>query len=306
MNAGASAVLALAGAALLAAAALLWLARAAAVRDPRDHASTATSRATASRRSAPTPRRGWRATSSRSTCSARAPPSSRCRGCATRWCGGSGRTALRGARSRSTAPAALWAAASDGNDKLVNSYGEVFEANVGDVEDERLPTLRGPDGQLGAGAGDVPPARSRCSRRSTPRVDALQLSGRGSWQPSSTAAPSVELGRGSDDEVRGARRALRRAPAQVTARFQRPLEYADLRHADGYAVRLKGVTTTCRAPARSARNRSRRRQTHGQGIQGSRRRPRHRHRQGDGGGGRGACPTASCASPASAARRRTA
>ena len=31
---------------------------------------------------------------------------------------------------------------------------------------------------------------------------------------------------------------------QVTSRFQRPLQYADLRHHDGYAVRLKGVATT--------------------------------------------------------------
>ena len=30
----------------------------------------------------------------------------------------------------------------------------------------------------------------------------------------------------------------------MTSRYQRPLEYADLRHTDGYAVRLKGVSTT--------------------------------------------------------------
>jgi cell division protein FtsQ len=29
----------------------------------------------------------------------------------------------------------------------------------------------------------------------------------------------------------------------VISRYQRPLEYADLRHNDGYAVRLKGITT---------------------------------------------------------------
>ena len=29
-----------------------------------------------------------------------------------------------------------------------------------------------------------------------------------------------------------------------TKRYHRPLEYADLRHSDGYAVRLKGVSTT--------------------------------------------------------------
>ena len=33
-------------------------------------------------------------------------------------------------------PAAFW-----GDDKLVNTEGEVFEANLGDVEDDNLPTL---------------------------------------------------------------------------------------------------------------------------------------------------------------------
>ena len=36
---------------------------------------------------------------------------------------------------------------------------------------------------------------------------------------------------------------------RVEARYQRPLETADLRHADGFAVRLKGVTTTVAAAA---------------------------------------------------------
>jgi cell division protein FtsQ len=29
----------------------------------------------------------------------------------------------------------------------------------------------------------------------------------------------------------------------VIARYQRPLEYADLRHHDGYALKLRGVST---------------------------------------------------------------
>src|SRR5205085_5256410 len=42
-------------------------------------------------------------------------------------------------------PAVLWA--SEGTaERLLNSYGELFEANIGDVEDEALPTLSGPDG----------------------------------------------------------------------------------------------------------------------------------------------------------------
>ena len=42
-----------------------------------------------------------------------------------------------------------------------------------------------------------------------------------------------------------------RTVSQVTGQYQRPLESADMRHNDGYAVRLKGVTTQVPAiPAR--------------------------------------------------------
>ena len=37
------------------------------------------------------------------------------------------------------------------------------------------------------------------------------------------------------------------------ARYQRPLVYADLRHNEGYALRLKGVTTTL-TPTSTARS----------------------------------------------------
>ena len=36
---------------------------------------------------------------------------------------------------------------SEGDCALINSYGEVFEANVGEVEQDRLPRLSGPEGQ---------------------------------------------------------------------------------------------------------------------------------------------------------------
>ena len=53
----------------------------------------------------------------------------------------------------------------------------------------------------------------------------------------------VELGRGTDDEVVARTERFAATLPQVTGRFQRPLEYADLRHQDGYAVRLTGITT---------------------------------------------------------------
>ena len=41
--------------------------------------------------------------------------------------------------------AAYWGP--EGESRLVNSFGEVFEANVGEVEQDGLPRLQGPDGQ---------------------------------------------------------------------------------------------------------------------------------------------------------------
>ncbi len=61
----------------------------------------------------------------------------------------------------------------------------------------------------------------------------------------------MQLGRGSEDELVARSERFLRTLGQVTDRFQRDLEHADLRHADGYAVRLRGITTTI-APAATA------------------------------------------------------
>ncbi|HWH82847.1 MAG TPA: cell division protein FtsQ/DivIB [Burkholderiaceae bacterium] len=149
-------------------------------------------------------------------------------------------------------PVALWQSSASGDDaadKLVNSHGEVFEANLGDVEDEALPTLRGPDGtsahllaMLGALQPVVAPMQAR--------VEALELSGRGSWRAELDSGAEVELGRGSDAEVLARTREFVATLPELRERYQQhPLLYADLRHRDGYAVRLKGVTTTTAADA---------------------------------------------------------
>ena len=139
-------------------------------------------------------------------------------------------------------PVALWGGGEASTDKLVNSYGEVFEANLGDVEDDGLPTLQGPDGS----ALHMLALLQRLAPVLAPieaSVETLELSGRGSWRAELDSGARIELGRGSDDEV--IERALRFVAtlAQVVARHQRPLEYADLRHRDGYAVRLQGIST---------------------------------------------------------------
>jgi cell division protein FtsQ len=144
-------------------------------------------------------------------------------------------------------PVALWSAPEAGNDKLVNSFGEVFEANLGDVEDDALPTLEGPEGS----SAHVLAMLAKLGPVFAPlgaHVETLQLSGRGSWQATLDSGAVVEIGRGSDDEAIARTAQFVATVRQVTARYQRPLEYADLRHNAGYAVRLKGISTTLAGP----------------------------------------------------------
>jgi cell division protein FtsQ len=149
--------------------------------------------------------------------------------------------------------AAFWEGTGDdvggrsGDDKLVNTFGEVFEANIGDVEDEPLPRLAGPDGSAAQVLG--------LYRRLQPAfesmemvIERLSLSHRGSWRAELDSGAIVELGRGSDDEVVARSERFVRTLSQVTARWKQPLDYADLRHADGYALRLRGVSTTAAKP----------------------------------------------------------
>ncbi|MES2958088.1 MAG: cell division protein FtsQ/DivIB [Pseudomonadota bacterium] len=144
--------------------------------------------------------------------------------------------------------AALWQG-ERGNERLVNDHGEVFEANLGDVEDENLMTLAGPEGSSAA----MLALQRRLAETLAPidaRIDSLKLSSRGSWRAELGSGASLELGRGSADEVIARAARFVRTFEQATQRFAaaagsaRTLLAADLRHPDGYALRLRGVSTT--------------------------------------------------------------
>lgn len=139
--------------------------------------------------------------------------------------------------------AALWEGeGANGAEQLVNSFGEVFDANVGDVEDDGLPVFSGPP--------EAAPMLLALHRRLQPMfaqrrlaIERLVISGRGSVRAEVDNGATIEMGRGTEAEiVARADRFLRTLP-QLAARWSQPLEYADLRHAEGYAVRLRGVTT---------------------------------------------------------------
>jgi cell division protein FtsQ len=136
---------------------------------------------------------------------------------------------------------ALWQG-EDGAERLVNSFGEVFEANVGDVEDDNLPVLSGPEGsaaQMLTLYQRLQPALAQLDLV----MQRVHLSGRGSWRLELDSGATLELGRGSAADLLARTERFVRTVATVTTRWQAPLEYADLRHTDGYAVRLRGVST---------------------------------------------------------------
>ena len=145
-------------------------------------------------------------------------------------------------------PVALWGR--DGETRLINSFGEVFEANVGEVEQDNLPTLSGPDGQSGAVLAMYRMLSPLFNELELP-IEQLDLSGRGSWSARLESGATIDLGRGSADEVWGRARRLLKTLTQVVTRYGRQvnaMESADLRHQNGYAIRLRGVSTAL-APA---------------------------------------------------------
>jgi cell division protein FtsQ len=139
---------------------------------------------------------------------------------------------------------AFWGA--DSESHLVNTHGEVFEANSGDVEQDGLPHLAGPEG-TSAQVLAMYQALKPMFEGLDLEVEQLTLTGRGGWVLHLDSGAVVELGRGTQDEVVARTERFVRTLTQVTSKYgRRPeaLVTADLRHADGYAVKLRGVVTT--------------------------------------------------------------
>lgn len=136
---------------------------------------------------------------------------------------------------------AYWGREADA--QLVNTYGEVFEANPGDVEADDLPLLSGPEGQ----AALVLDAWRRLSplfEKVDAQIEQLELTSRGSWRTRLDDGATLELGHGSMEEIESRVTRFAATLTQVAGKFGKPLESADLRYSNGYAIKLRGVTTT--------------------------------------------------------------
>lgn len=148
---------------------------------------------------------------------------------------------------------AYWGTESDST--MVNSQGEVFEANGGDVEQDDLPRLSGPEGQS-AQVWQMERLLQPVFEPIGMAISELALSTRGGWRATLDSGAVVELGGGSPEEVVQRTQRFVRTLTQVAAQYKRradALESADLRHNGGYALRLRGVTTVAPVATAGAR-----------------------------------------------------
>ena len=133
----------------------------------------------------------------------------------------------------------------EGESTLVNSFGEVFEANLGEVEQEELPRLDGPAEQSAQVLAMYRALQPLFAALDLP-LEQLVLSSRGNWRAQLADGASIELGSGGLPEVTARARQFLGTVGQVAAHHGRKLdalEAADLRYGQGYALRLRGVST---------------------------------------------------------------
>jgi len=129
-----------------------------------------------------------------------------------------------------------------GGERLLDVDGEVFEANADHLDDDALIELAGPDDQAPQVLGLYRDLSSVFGRIDL-QIRRLELSPRGNWQVLLSNQARIELGRGEPSELLARAGQFVATVGQVTERYQRDIESADLRYPNGYAVRMRGVST---------------------------------------------------------------
>ncbi|MCF8211216.1 MAG: cell division protein FtsQ, partial [Rhodoferax sp.] len=116
----------------------------------------------------------------------------------------------------------------------------------GEIEQDSLPRLHGPEGQSAEVLAMYRALKPLFDHLDLP-IEQLLLSVGGSWQARLDSGANIELGRGGVPAIEARAHRFLNTLTQVTARYARrpnALESADLRHENGYAIRLRGVSTS--------------------------------------------------------------
>lgn len=137
--------------------------------------------------------------------------------------------------------------------RLVNTYGEVFEGEVSDVL--RLPQFAGPLGSAAELTRRYGAFREALAPLGVEPRQVL-LSPRYAWQIRLSNGVTLELGRDQLKEP-----VLERLSrfvafyAQTLGRFERRLDYVDLRYPNGFALRVPGIVQSVTEPERAGNRR---------------------------------------------------
>ncbi|UBB17662.1 cell division protein FtsQ/DivIB [Comamonas odontotermitis] len=148
--------------------------------------------------------------------------------------------------------AAVWGA--EGESRLLNSDGQMFEGDSTDPDLHNLPHLSGRAGRSMEVLGMFRALAPIYAKLDNPLV-ALDESSSGSWKATLQSGAVIEMGQGTETEVRQRVSKFAESLPEVTGMYKRSvasLTSADLRHAGGYAVRMQGVSTGSTSAARPA------------------------------------------------------
>ncbi len=142
--------------------------------------------------------------------------------------------------------------------KLLNNFGEVFDANVDEVDQDDLPRLNGPESESAQVLAMYRTLKTPFQMLDV-TMEELELSPRGSWRVGLDSGAVIEVGTGNNEEI------VRRVQRFVSTFTQVSSKYglhadallaADLRYPQGYSLRLRGIgTVTADALAQSAKKR---------------------------------------------------
>ena len=144
--------------------------------------------------------------------------------------------------------AAIWGA--EGESRLLNSDGQMFEGDSADPDLRNLPHLSGQPGRSTEVLGMYRALEPIYHQIDNPLV-ALSESNSGGWKAVLQSGATIEMGQGTVAELRERVGKFAASLPEVTGMYKRSvasLTSADLRHAGGYAVRMQGVSTGA-APA---------------------------------------------------------